>query len=484
MIGTGLKDFSILVGHMQMENSFLWESNDKDALNIDLFRNPRESKRSSLFEDDINDAQNIGQGNYKKMYEAEHQRCIHLEKEVEALKARIMELEVLMKNGDDDKYKDARRIQQYNRQKRSAQASKRKVGTKNTSQILLSDDVVMDTISDLTPAASASISLFNGDNDDSRGRVDSSSHEGVLFDAVGEEVQSMLRTPIPVLSNVASDPSANDLLLGREDKPKKIVSLFDENSSDDSDCLLGQKNNDLKSKLGKMTIADDISAVPRRPAVQEHEVDEEMEEYLRQQERIRLDKQIQRQKQLHRRTQRARGSASGGVRRTAAAVVKSFATTSAALGKTMNSTPSPTPSNASHNTGTGIAQKGPSLWSDDDDDESGSDQWSSSDEEPDPGAADATPHATSESQSTSSFVDRQEEITVKCDKPGPENTAAPDMSHYDRETEMLMLAWCRGKDLAALIYTLPDISLAPGLTKEELRAFDLSSPAQLRKAFL
>jgi hypothetical protein len=467
-----------------MNRSSLWDSNDSDDLKLDLFGKPKASKRSGLFDEDVDIEQIVPteQLNYKKMYESEHQRCLELENQVEELTARIRELEGLTIDQEEEKNKEARRIQQHNRQKRSAQASKRKGGTKTSSNILVSDDVSIDPFPESVPPASASAapSLFDDDSSDSRvDRANSASRDGVLFDSVGEEIGSILRTTTPILPQTA----AVDIVSKEQEKPsrpkqqKKATSLFDESSSDDSDGLFGRRDKKTKINVAPALSTSSISALA---AATGEEGDEEAEEYLRQQEKIRLDKQIQRQKQLHKRTQRARGAAAGSRRTT---VPKSSSTaSSSATSKQPTSTSnlqSTVPGVASPAVGAASGtQKGPSLWSEDEDD-SGSGQWSSSEEEEEQErpVAQTLPSGPPSTKSPS-------EVAVKCEKPNPGSNAGPDLSSYDQQAESAVLLWCRGKDLGALIYTLPDISLAPGLVAEELRSFDLSSPAHLRKAYL
>lgn len=445
-----------------MENSFLWDADQSRGIgSLDILEKPKTNwKRSSLFDDDDTTPPTQMQApNYKDLYEKERERSVELERKVRTLNIRVQELEDCLHKApgaeqDDEleRAKEARLQQQINRQKRSARSSKRKVKT-GAPQILVADEAPAEE----QPAAGGDFEVLNEERVDS---VDSS-RDGILFDIVGQEVCSTIADSI----GSVPDKKAN---------AKKAISLFDSSSGEDSDDFLKRRNdlsgptNPLSHTIGREagSVDQDINGGKSEATGEANEVDEEE---VRRQEKLRLERQIQRQKQVNRRSQRARAGAASSNRR---AVVKSNISTlnvaknGSTPGAALSSSVLPT----SPVQATGQPKpKGPSLWSDDEDDDDDdvaeSDDWSSSSEEEEVDGLSATlnPPQTRPIQPEQS--ERVEEDS-------------------GQRVELAVIQWCRGKDLGAMISTLPNISLASGLTLEQLQSLDLSTPPQLRKAYL
>ena len=472
-----------------MESKFLWDSDDgfnMDSLDI-LHKptKPKQGKKLNLFDDEYHDAVTLTQAvNYKDMYEAEVRRSKELEQRVELLTRKVQELEAELARVcgnkdnigdiDDEKMKNARR-QQYNGQKRSARPSKKNIGSSMTVPKVISEipnttlpePEGRDTMaSPSTDMASSLPSLLCADHGDVKAvACDISVRVNCLETDSSEKIE--------VHSSSAAEASSTDERSGAAKKKttKKKVSLFDDSSEDDSDTLL-QRRVDM-TRFDNVALAATLDGSEDSIGQTGPDVDDE----IRTQEKQRLDKQIRRQRQLNRRSQRAR--AAGVARRGA-----TKSTGALLSGNSASQGPSslpPSPSIEANLPGASAIEqgvtrdpvkKGPSLWSEDED------GWSSSSGEgnaEDDKSPPPVPLGGAPRQVDNSGIDFY---------PKAQYRLPVELEQQSEQIENMVLRWCCGKNLTAMITTLADISLAKGLSSNQLVECDLESPSNVRKAYL
>jgi hypothetical protein len=389
---------------------------------------------------------------YKQLYEVEYQRRLELEKQVEQLTKQIQKLQKKQKRegdgGDDDDEAENEHNKSLLQEKVLSSEERRNLQLQRLKKSAMGNKKKMKSESQLSEAVPSVPSA-----------KENSSLEEVKKKTSTSHVENKI---VPSPHNLFSDSSGSDEEISsssilQKSKSHPVVAAA---PAAVASVERHQKNNLWESsdeeEEAEGTSAETQTRMSTSSSLQSDDLKAQME-------RERLEKQKARQRQLNQRNRRGGGGSSNSKRRVAPNVTNSNSSASNSksssiepeLQKEMNSQ-SQSAQVSHHQT---IPRTGGNNWSDDDDD----------DEEESEEDSDVPP------QQTPSL---------------PQHTSSPSsILHSESSIEQIVLSWCRGKDLIAMIHTLQEVPTMSSSTIDLLRelqnhTFHSYDPQDVRKIYL